>query len=482
MAHNADGPTLTINVKIDNDKPVEAQLEKLANALGVPIEDIRLTEIENPDKLKRIGTDGNGNIASYPLIDTKNNVPTDSETLAIDDITADEVLEELQGEWPKLTKHVSNLCRHRWKFPDGPRYDHNASPRMLSDARKQIIRQTRISISHAQQMASPKEMELYREHYHAVENAQCILVSRDVALLAHDVLTTTGIDESWLDLIPDNVILSMPRNTPLLISRTLTETLLNDIDSTPTSPLYAEAWFSGASLFYLGNNHDGQSPVWQTSWFYDNPVASFLPLLCHPRKNMTIDAAIDNLEAIQSVPNCAQVYSTFADEPMGVVLYTEDTKHANQLLQQDADLIARHYRDEVGDESIGHDLITVQIIRFAATILALAKYSAFTRRESVTTEEPTKRERKMARRENRPEPQPIRVETIYVTAEQPTPKATTTSHAPVEYHHRWIVSGHFRNQTYGPNNSLRRRQWIPPYIKGPAGAPLLNRTKILSIR
>ena len=408
--------------------------------------------------------------------------PTDSETWTIDDITADEVLAELQGEWPKLTRHLSNLCKNRWKFPDGPRYDHNASPRMLSDARKQIMRQRRISIRGAQQMGSPEEVESYRKHYHAVENARCILVSRDVTLLAHDVLTTTGIDESWLDLVPDNVILSMPRTTPLLISRTLTETLIDDIDSTPTPPLDAEAWFSSASLFYLGNDHDGQSTVWQTNWFYDNPVASFIPLLCHPRKNMTIDNVIDNLQVIQSVPNRAQMYSTFVNETMGVMLYADDTEHANQLLHQDADLIARHYRDERGDESIEHDLLTVQVIRFTATVLALAKYSAFTKSESVTTEEPTKHERKMAKRENRPEPKPIRVETIYVTAEQPTPNATTMSHAPVEYHHRWIVSGHFRNQPYGPGGALRRRQWIPPYIKGPAGAPLLNRTKILSIR
>lgn len=409
---------------------------------------------------------------------TDGSIQTDSETRTIDDITADEVLEELQGTWPKLTRHISNLCRHRWKFPDGPRYDHNASPRMLSDARKQIMRQTRISINGAQQMGSPKEVESYRKRYRALENARCILVSRDVTLLAHDVLATTGIDESWLDLIPDNVILSMPRTTPLIISRMLTETLLDDIDSEPTPPLDTEAWFSSASLFYLENNHDGQSTVWQTNWFYDNPVAPFLPLLCHPQKNMTIDNVINNLKAIQSVPNRAQMYSTFMNETMGVMLYGEDTEHTNQLLHQDADLIARHYRNEF----IKHDPLIAQVIRFTATVLALAKYSAFTKRESVMTEEPTKRERKMAKRENRPEPQPIRVETIYVTAEQPTPKATTTSHAPVEYHHRWIVSGHFRNQTYGPNNSLRRRQWIPPYIKGPAGAPLLNRTKILSIR
>lgn len=42
-----------------------------------------------------------------------------------------------------------------------------------------------------------------------------------------------------------------------------------------------------------------------------------------------------------------------------------------------------------------------------------------------------------------------------------------------EYSHRFIVNGFWRNQAYGPNHSLRRRQWIPPFIKGPKNKPLI---------
>lgn len=38
--------------------------------------------------------------------------------------------------------------------------------------------------------------------------------------------------------------------------------------------------------------------------------------------------------------------------------------------------------------------------------------------------------------------------------------------------HRFIVSGHWREQPYGPGRSQRRRQWIAPYIKGPKDKPL----------
>lgn len=38
--------------------------------------------------------------------------------------------------------------------------------------------------------------------------------------------------------------------------------------------------------------------------------------------------------------------------------------------------------------------------------------------------------------------------------------------------HRFIVTGHWREQPYGPGRSRRRRQWIAPYIKGPKDKPL----------
>lgn len=44
--------------------------------------------------------------------------------------------------------------------------------------------------------------------------------------------------------------------------------------------------------------------------------------------------------------------------------------------------------------------------------------------------------------------------------------------------HRWVVRGHWRNQAYGPGGSLRRQKWIPDHIRGPEGAPLLQRERV----
>jgi hypothetical protein len=46
-----------------------------------------------------------------------------------------------------------------------------------------------------------------------------------------------------------------------------------------------------------------------------------------------------------------------------------------------------------------------------------------------------------------------------------------------EYHHRWIVRGHWRQQWY-PARGVHRPVWIAPHLKGPDGAPLLGGEKV----
>lgn len=46
------------------------------------------------------------------------------------------------------------------------------------------------------------------------------------------------------------------------------------------------------------------------------------------------------------------------------------------------------------------------------------------------------------------------------------------------YTRRFVVSGHWRNQAYGPERKARRTTWIAPYIKGPKDAPLESRERV----
>lgn len=46
------------------------------------------------------------------------------------------------------------------------------------------------------------------------------------------------------------------------------------------------------------------------------------------------------------------------------------------------------------------------------------------------------------------------------------------------YSHRWLVRGHWRQQAVGTGHTQRRPTWVPSYIKGPAGAPLVDREHV----
>jgi len=46
-----------------------------------------------------------------------------------------------------------------------------------------------------------------------------------------------------------------------------------------------------------------------------------------------------------------------------------------------------------------------------------------------------------------------------------------------EYHHQWIVRGHWRQQWYA-SREVHRPVWIAPHVKGPEGAPLIGGEKV----
>lgn len=48
-----------------------------------------------------------------------------------------------------------------------------------------------------------------------------------------------------------------------------------------------------------------------------------------------------------------------------------------------------------------------------------------------------------------------------------------------EYHVRWIVSGHWRNQACGPRHGDRRLTYVLPYVKGPDDKPLKGQAQVV---
>lgn len=70
------------------------------------------------------------------------------------------------------------------------------------------------------------------------------------------------------------------------------------------------------------------------------------------------------------------------------------------------------------------------------------------------------------------EPPPVRVVSL-----RRSPSDRGDGESDREYHHQWIVKGHWRQQWY-PSRGVHRPAWIAPHIKGPEGAPLIGGEKV----
>lgn len=75
---------------------------------------------------------------------------------------------------------------------------------------------------------------------------------------------------------------------------------------------------------------------------------------------------------------------------------------------------------------------------------------------------------------------PIDTETVHVF-DNPTPVDESVPHAVVDHNHRWVVSGHWKMQPYGPHSKLRKRIYVKPYVAGPAGTPIIEREHIVRV-
>lgn len=50
-----------------------------------------------------------------------------------------------------------------------------------------------------------------------------------------------------------------------------------------------------------------------------------------------------------------------------------------------------------------------------------------------------------------------------------------------EWHHRWIVRGHWRMAACGEGRQQRRPVWVSAHVKGPADAPMIGGEKVYTV-
>ncbi|MBT8227332.1 MAG: hypothetical protein HKP61_05360 [Dactylosporangium sp.] len=100
-----------------------------------------------------------------------------------------------------------------------------------------------------------------------------------------------------------------------------------------------------------------------------------------------------------------------------------------------------------------------------------------TRAEPATVDPPIRR---AYARTHRPPPE-VHLVRIKPGTPRPAPATAVSDRTPsgrAKPDHRFWVSGHERNQAYGPGRSLRRKIDIDPFLKGPEGAPIKASTTV----
>lgn len=86
--------------------------------------------------------------------------------------------------------------------------------------------------------------------------------------------------------------------------------------------------------------------------------------------------------------------------------------------------------------------------------------------------------RRRAQRAGKPEPPPLHLVRLRRVAQHAVEKSDRPGQ--VEWHHRWVVRGHWRLQPY-PKYGEHRQIWIYPFMKGPADKPILERRTVFNV-
>ncbi len=110
------------------------------------------------------------------------------------------------------------------------------------------------------------------------------------------------------------------------------------------------------------------------------------------------------------------------------------------------------------------DTETLWAVRIpAVTLLLLGQTLAARSRLS-----PDRATRRRALKHGRLEPADLTI----ITLRRVVRRRSDAESSPVDWHHRWIVNGHWRNQWHR-GQRVHRSKWIAPYVKGPDDAPLI---------
>lgn len=251
------------------------------------------------------------------------------------------------------------------------------------------------------------------------------------------------------------------------VSREMTELCVAAARSMPAWSLQSEDLPAPAGLIYFDGLPDfrPEFPTTAMAWApCPTEVASYalkgpgLWLSCYVGQDWFVQHEEIDLSSVR-IPLAPLVY-----DGESIAAFGEREPGDTAFATDDGDKVV-----EMDDESLIKRCSSLVLVKAACLLMRQDLADA-------STVEPDRATRKRLRRQGADEDVRTRV------IELRRPKSSgAPGDSDREYHHQWIVRGHWRQQWH-PKRQLHRPVWIAPHIKGPEGAPLIGGEKVYALK
>lgn len=152
--------------------------------------------------------------------------------------------------------------------------------------------------------------------------------------------------------------------------------------------------------------------------------------------------------------------------PVTCALLAEDLEVFGEPAATAEDIVG-HYVHAAGVESVKRTLVVMHDLPRAL----------FSLLNSSITEAASERASRPVRRRLEKAKSPVTGDVVVIRLRRAHHEADAPATGSVEWSHRWIVSGHWRN-AWRPSVGAHRRVWIAPFVKGPEDRPLVVTRKV----
>lgn len=325
-----------------------------------------------------------------------------------------------------------------------------------------------------------------------IAGASIYIIDDDIVSLVTNLMLTRPIDPTWLDLIPENVIVFNSAYAAPFASSSVTffpecefrdkeNNIINE--GTATYAMQAFSPIIGTHCLWRDNTI---LPV----LLLDNLQAfAMTDLLIHTEQGELLQW-MDSLpnttqnwaKAIRSMSNHAQrnpIFPALYDDVMFIQRVKSDTtQEMREILRESI----RRTTSYLHTPEYRNATITLMLVYLAALFALMRDPALIGQERQVLGQRPIP---KSERRYDPATGRRIKTTDVAVTTvhlSQGEGSLNTCSETERHYSHRWIVSGHWRMQPCGPHQSERKRIWINPHVQGPADKPLIIKDRVTRVR